>query len=305
MESILQQSFENYEMLLIDDGSTDGSGRICDEYSTKDHRIRSFHKNNGGVSSARNLGLEHAEGKYVVFIDPDDCLLEKHGLEEAYNKLESSNLDLIMWDYKEIDIDGNDIPFAWIDRSRYASKILWPDDTIKYLINGHFYTPTILWKRDILAHTRFLEGCKILEDVLFIMTVFTKNPELRCGFLPVQLYGYRRHASYSSNLDPKIVVPQMMDIVDRIYRLATDCQDPRMRRAAFSQWAMFYYWNLQEFCRSRYPKIQQDKYPYCNREWLRLMRSLPKWKVEAKYLPFIMLPPMLSAQLFHLKFKLQ
>jgi glycosyltransferase involved in cell wall biosynthesis len=72
IDSILNQTFTDFELLLIDDGSPDKSGQICDEYAIKDSRIRVFHKENGGVSSARNLGLDNATGKWIAFIDSDD-----------------------------------------------------------------------------------------------------------------------------------------------------------------------------------------------------------------------------------------
>ena len=72
IDSILSQTMTDFELLLIDDGSKDNSGRICDEYSEKDARVRVFHKPNGGVSSARNLGLDNAKGKWITFVDADD-----------------------------------------------------------------------------------------------------------------------------------------------------------------------------------------------------------------------------------------
>lgn len=75
IDSILAQTFTDWELLLIDDGSPDRSGDICDEYAKKDTRIRVFHKENGGVSSARNLGLDNAQGEWVTFIDADDYIL--------------------------------------------------------------------------------------------------------------------------------------------------------------------------------------------------------------------------------------
>jgi len=75
IKSIISQTFTNWELLLIDDGSPDASGEICDDYALKDSRIRVFHKENGGVSSARNLGLDKAVGEWVTFIDSDDYLL--------------------------------------------------------------------------------------------------------------------------------------------------------------------------------------------------------------------------------------
>lgn len=70
--SVLAQNYENYELILVDDGSCDGSGRICDEFSNKHHQIRTIHKENGGVSSARNVGIKNAKGQYIIFGDADD-----------------------------------------------------------------------------------------------------------------------------------------------------------------------------------------------------------------------------------------
>lgn len=75
VDSILAQTITDIEVLLVDDGSTDGSGAICDEYAKKDSRVRVFHKENGGVSSARNLGLDHATGKWIMFVDSDDKVM--------------------------------------------------------------------------------------------------------------------------------------------------------------------------------------------------------------------------------------
>lgn len=72
VDSILSQTFSDFELLLVDDGSTDSSGKMCDDYALKDHRVHVFHKKNGGVSSARNLGLDHVNGKWVAFCDSDD-----------------------------------------------------------------------------------------------------------------------------------------------------------------------------------------------------------------------------------------
>ncbi len=72
IESILSQTYKNIEIILIDDGSTDNSGKICDEYLKKDSRVKVIHKENGGLSDARNTGIEIASGKYIGFVDSDD-----------------------------------------------------------------------------------------------------------------------------------------------------------------------------------------------------------------------------------------
>lgn len=101
MDSLLNQTLQNIEILLIDDGSKDNSGRMCDEFSRKDQRVRTFHKANGGVSSARNLGLEQMRGKYVAFVDPDDWI-EIDTFEKLYHDLEQNAADAVFFGYDEV-----------------------------------------------------------------------------------------------------------------------------------------------------------------------------------------------------------
>lgn len=94
IESLMNQSFKNIEILLVDDGSTDRSGEICDNYKNRDNRIHVFHKKNGGVSSARNLGIDKSSGKYIMFCDSDDWI-ESDCIEVLYNKIIKFDTDII------------------------------------------------------------------------------------------------------------------------------------------------------------------------------------------------------------------
>ena len=98
IDSVLRQTFSDFEILLIDDGSPDGCGRICDEYAGSDSRIRVFHIQNHGVSYARNLGMDQARGTWICFIDPDDWA-DPTMLEEAHLLAETNHADLVMWNY--------------------------------------------------------------------------------------------------------------------------------------------------------------------------------------------------------------
>lgn len=98
VDSILAQTFTDWDLLLIDDGSPDRSGEICDEYAQKDIRIRVIHKENGGVSSARQRGQEEACGEYTIHVDPDDWV-EPTMLEELYQKAKDDNADIVICDY--------------------------------------------------------------------------------------------------------------------------------------------------------------------------------------------------------------
>ena len=100
VDSLLAQTFTDFEVLLIDDGSPDNSGEMCDEYAAKDNRVRVFHKENGGVSSARQYGLDNAQGEYLIHADPDDWV-EPTMLEELYEKAIQDNADMVICDYYE------------------------------------------------------------------------------------------------------------------------------------------------------------------------------------------------------------
>ena len=96
IDSIISQTWENLEILLIDDGSPDNSGAICDEYAKRDNRIRVIHKKNGGLASARNRGITVATGKYIFFLDSDDWL-EKDGLQQLYELAQKYQVDFVRY----------------------------------------------------------------------------------------------------------------------------------------------------------------------------------------------------------------
>lgn len=96
--SILAQSYDKYELLLVDDGSSDGSEKICDKFSTKYKQIKTIHKENGGVSSARNCGIENAKGNYIIFLDADDYI-DRDFLVDASKTIEKHQADIFVYGY--------------------------------------------------------------------------------------------------------------------------------------------------------------------------------------------------------------
>lgn len=98
IDSILAQSFGVWELLLIDDGSPDNSGAICDQFAQEDYRIKVFHKPNGGVASAREVGMANAKGKYSIHVDPDDWI-EVDMLQQLYNKITETDADIVVSDF--------------------------------------------------------------------------------------------------------------------------------------------------------------------------------------------------------------
>lgn len=100
LNSILNQTYKNFELLLIDDGSKDNCPQICDEYAKKDSRIRVIHKENGGLSDARNCGIKNATGDYIMFFDSDDYLSSNEAIEKIADKINSENRDVVLFFFK-------------------------------------------------------------------------------------------------------------------------------------------------------------------------------------------------------------
>lgn len=105
VDSIVNQTYKNIEILLIDDGSPDNCGIICDEYAKKDERIKVIHKKNGGLSDARNYGIEASSGDYIMFVDSDDYI-SKDMCEILLKKALENNADIVSCNFKEIYIDN-------------------------------------------------------------------------------------------------------------------------------------------------------------------------------------------------------
>ena len=130
VESVLAQTFSDWELLLIDDGSRDGSPTLCDGYAARDPRIRVFHKPNGGVSTARNLGLEQAAGPYIAFLDADDTF-EPAALETLWYLREKAGADSAGCAHYNVTPDGERrtellLPAGIYEETGIREKTLWP-----------------------------------------------------------------------------------------------------------------------------------------------------------------------------------
>lgn len=133
IDSILAQTFTDFELLLIDDGSKDKSGEICDEYAAKDARIRVFHKQNGGVSSARNLGIDKAQGEWVYFVDSDDWIeIETLSIVQS---IDMRKIGIIKFGYYEDFYDGK-INIVSDNNERIISD---PEEMLNAVGNNKYY----------------------------------------------------------------------------------------------------------------------------------------------------------------------
>lgn len=166
VESILSQTYSAFELLLIDDGSNDSSGAICDEYANYDSRVRVFHKDNGGVSSARNIGIQNSQGVFIAFIDCDDEV-ESDYLEVLHDQIKISNSQLVC-SYAKVFHEGKCLS------EEHPEGILESDIIARYLTDYELRTTSAPWGkifiRSIITENSitFDESMSIGEDTLFL-----------------------------------------------------------------------------------------------------------------------------------------
>lgn len=171
LDSILNQTFTDWEALLIDDGSPDNSGLICDEYAAKDSRFKVFHKTNGGVSSARNLGLENAMGEWVLFVDADDVIYNDC-LEKCYSIATDDNLDMLQFKFDR-DFELRE------PQNNITSEVLSSADFLDIRHNVcaacSFIKASIIRDNSI----RFNTNIKLAEDQLFILHAIKNSNRIK------------------------------------------------------------------------------------------------------------------------------
>lgn len=164
VESILKQTYTNLEILLVNDGSTDKSGELCDKLALRDHRIRAIHKENGGLSDARNRGIDEASSNLIGFIDSDDYI-DEDMYETLYRQMVASKADLSMCGHYDV--------YHQIPEKQVAEIKTWelmPEEAIKMVMEAKILSVTAvnkLYKKALFEQLRFRIG-KIAEDA-FIM----------------------------------------------------------------------------------------------------------------------------------------
>ncbi len=186
LDSILQQSFRDFELILVDDGSPDASGMICDEYAKIDQRVSVVHKANGGVSSARQTGLNMAKGDYVIFVDSDDWV-EPDYLSELYNKALHESADMVVCDFYEIERGEK-------NRVDCSFEFVSSDELVKSLFCGfHCFCMNKMVRRSAFTDNsiEFPLDISIGEDMYVMVSLF------KAGIIPV----YLNRALYNYTID--------------------------------------------------------------------------------------------------------
>jgi glycosyltransferase involved in cell wall biosynthesis len=217
IDSILAQTFTDFELILIDDGSPDNCGRICDEYARKDSRVFVIHKENGGQASARNAGIDIARGEFIGFVDSDDWI-EPDMYELLYkicidNDCDISNISSIIYFKNRIQTNGSH-PLVVHSRA----------EAMKAMLMGELYDEVVwtkLIKRTLLEDIRFTEGI-VYEDTAFTYKVIHKSKKVCSIGAPKYNYIKRKEstmdrAKKNIRIDAVLIYDEMVKFMEKYY----------------------------------------------------------------------------------------
>lgn len=202
MNCVVNQTYKDLQILLIDDGSTDNSPSMCDIWAQQDSRITVIHKENGGASSAKNAGLKKSTGEYIVFIDADDEL-ELNMIELMLKAI--SDADIVCCGYREIDFDGNES--IWSHKNEHISNV----EGLRKMLSDRSFLGILcnkMFKRSIVSDKngelfRFDEDISFREDMLWLTKVLKNKGTVRC--MEDVLYIWKKHKTGLSYTDRSLV----------------------------------------------------------------------------------------------------
>ncbi|HFI0231526.1 TPA: glycosyltransferase family 2 protein [Streptococcus suis] len=235
LQSILEQTYSHWEAILIDDGSTDQSASICDSYVARDHRFQVIHKENGGVSDARNTGLEYAKGAYITFLDADDAVREDF-LEDCLQTATQYEVDIVIghffiWDernhtfYYFVDQEQKDQTEFLTTQEALDRQIIW-----KNLNTAPFVIPCgKLFKASLFDTVRFPKN-KRYEDEYTLHKTFLKAKKI--ALINKEFYMYRRHGQsfMTSDFNPEKIVNNIEALEERMVDLVLAKRETQLVR---------------------------------------------------------------------------
>lgn len=200
LNSVLAQTYMKLQVIVVDDGSTDKSGMILDQYTLEDSRVEVFHNQNQGVSAARNFGLKRAVGEFITFVDSDD-LLEPNMYENLMNQFFKNDVDIVHCGYKKIKLDGTSILVQGTNKIYEFNRT----EGMLHFIKGDMFTGALwnkMYKSYILKNIYFDESIKINEDVLFNFYAFQRAK--KTIFVDKTFYHYYERENASTKRTPNL-----------------------------------------------------------------------------------------------------
>lgn len=235
LDSIVNQTYRNLEIILIDDGSPDNCGVICDEYAEIDKRIKVIHKKNGGLSSARNVGLDVFKGEYVSFVDSDD-VVSLDMIEYLYDLLSDNNAEISVC-LHEIVRDNH----RWISFKNVNNQTVTPKECIKKLLyNDGVDTSACakLYKASLFNNVRYPQG-KLFEDIATTYKLFFNANRIALGNEAKYSYILRNSSIVGSSFnEKKLDLLEMTDEMGRnVLNVYPDLSKAVLRRRVYARFS--------------------------------------------------------------------
>lgn len=261
VDSLINQTYRNLEIILVDDGSPDNSGAICDEYAKLDSRIKVIHKENGGVSSARNVGLDNASGEYIVFLDSDDYM-DVDSYSVMYTGLIDKKADIAVVGLSQERVDGIFVPKYNVD----VTEVLDKAQTIAEMLKQVKYTCSLcdkLFSSKLIGDTRFDETISHNEDLLFVYQLMKNSTKAVYTSKPMYYYCNNEQSASRvsfSNKNTTMLKAQTMVLEDIKENI------PEIYDVALTEYVKTVIFNLNSIARSGYQ----------NKEYIEKLRKIVK-----------------------------
>lgn len=267
IDSILNQTYKDFELILVDDGSPDNSGKVCDEYAQKDDRVIVIHKENGGVSSARNVGIDKAKGKYICFVDSDDYVSKDYlktliEIKEKYN-----DVDNIWCYFKTVDKYSEKIDCKEVSSEPNIEKYTVKDIMIlheKWLDAGPYCK---LYNRNIVVNfgMHFREDMSLGEDLLFNFDYLDKtNGDIIVSSVEAYFYYIGNENSLANKYYPNLLeIYEIINSTMENYLNKWHCDNNQMKKyynACFFKYEVI----LKNTFNNENQKSIKEKYRYNN-----------------------------------------
>ena len=296
IESVLGQTLKDFELILVEDGSPDNCGEICDEYRLRDERVKVIHQKNSGVSAARNTGLAQVQGKYLTFIDSDDRLVS-NAWEIALKKIQKSEADCIVFGWKDFTAEGEitDHQVTNKDITLDASEMAFQIASDNFLCGGG-YPWNKIWNAEKIRReygniVKFTDRVYTYEDKLWIIEVLEKMD--RIILIPDVLYEYRYLPS-SLTQSPEKWEKRQFNAYDA-YDIILDKLRGKNEKAYRGALKFYFGFNFTDL-RNMYPYRKDDieRFKKTKRRLWKLskrikMGELPNFKYNLAWLYFLLL----------------
>lgn len=253
-DSILNQTYTNIELIIINDGSEDKTGIICDAYAADDSRVVVIHQENQGVSAARNAGIEKSSGVYIIFADADDALLPD-AVEILLSEMRSADADIAVCSSYRVR-EGEAVP---LQPSGGKRRILEGLESLKGSLEDRGFSYAVwakMYRRQFIGNTRFVEGKRVHEDAFFLFECFCKQPRVVLCDKYVYIYyvtaGSASRAVFSEKfLDILFFAERKLQIIEEQY--------PQLKEMAYNVVVKANMALLENLCGTWDPKFRQTE----------------------------------------------